>query len=94
MEGGQILHAFEMLHGRSIYRAPSADFIPYPYMPFYPWVVAQLTRIFGLSEQLGRCVSVASLLVLAGLTYLSVWRLPDHARLRERSGDGRIGSAP
>ncbi len=67
MEGAELTHSRELLAGRAIYRAPSADFIAFGYQPLYPAVVACLGRVFGLNPWTGRVVSIASTLVLASL---------------------------
>ncbi len=66
MEGGMLTHALQLAEGRSIYRAPSVEFIPYLYTPLYPALLAGLGQIFGLTYQLGRAISIVStVLVLA-----------------------------
>ena len=74
MEGGQLVQSYEILAGRFPYRAPSADYIAFPYQPLYAAVVAALGWIFGLSLPLARAVSIASTLACAGLVGRAVWR--------------------
>jgi hypothetical protein len=74
LEGGVLLHSYEMLAGHPLYRPPSADFIGFPYQPLYMAVVAVLGRVFGLSLPLARAVSLASSLALSGLVGRIVWR--------------------
>jgi hypothetical protein len=74
MEGGMLAHALQLSHGRSIYRAPSVEFIPYLYTPLYPAVVAGLGKLFGLSYQLGRAVSIASVVATLALMARAVTR--------------------
>jgi hypothetical protein len=74
MEGGVLLHSYEMLAGRAVYRAPSADFIAFSYQPLYMAVVAALGKLAGLSLPLARGVSIASTLVLAALVGRATWR--------------------
>jgi hypothetical protein len=73
MEGGQLVHSYEILAGRFPYRAPSADHIAFPYQPLYSAVVAGLGAVFGLSLPLARTVSIASTLALSALIGLAVW---------------------
>src|SRR5205807_6760411 len=40
LEGGSVEHVRRVLHGRSLYPAPSVDFVSYPYPPLYWWVSA------------------------------------------------------
>ncbi len=74
MEGGQLVQSYEILAGRFPYRAPSADYIAFPYQPLYAAVVAALGWVFGLSLPLARAVSIASTLACAGLVGRIVWR--------------------
>jgi hypothetical protein len=74
MEGGMLCHALRAMEGRPIYAPPSADFISYLYTPFYPYVLAALGKIFGLSYTLGRVVSIASFVATCGLLFRVVQR--------------------
>jgi 4-amino-4-deoxy-L-arabinose transferase-like glycosyltransferase len=49
MEGGSVGHVRRLLAGQQIYVAPSLDFIPYPYPPFYYYVSAAAAHLFGLT---------------------------------------------
>jgi 4-amino-4-deoxy-L-arabinose transferase-like glycosyltransferase len=83
MEGGMLGHALRVLEGKPIYAPPSVDFISYLYTPFYPFVVAMLGKVFGLSYLLGRVVSVLSFLVVLALGFRLVQR---------RTGGGLAGA--
>ena len=65
MEGGLLHHAMRIREGQGIYVPPSIDFIPYLYTPLYPAVLALFGNAFGLTYQLGRAVSVLSLVAIA-----------------------------
>jgi hypothetical protein len=67
MEGGQLVHSYEILAGRFPYRAPSADHIAFPYQPLYAVIVAGFGAIFGLSLPLARAISIACTLACAAL---------------------------
>jgi hypothetical protein len=67
MEGGQLVQSFEILAGRFPYRAPSADYLSFPYQPLYSAVVAGFGWVFGLSLPLARAVSITSTFVCAAL---------------------------
>src|SRR3954454_9653847 len=45
MEGGMLLHASRFAEGKTIYVAPSLDFIPYLYTPLYPALLAALSKL-------------------------------------------------
>ncbi len=74
MEGGMLCHALRAMERRPIYAPPSVDFISYLYTPLYPYLLAGLGKIFGLSYTLGRVISVASFLVVLGLAFRAVQR--------------------
>jgi hypothetical protein len=65
MEGGQLLEARQILHGRLPYGAPSAEHIALPYEPLYPALVAVLGKFAGLDLWTGRAVSIVCTVVLA-----------------------------
>ena len=72
MEGGNVYHAWRLLHGLPLYTSPSSSFAPFPYPPLYWVAVAGVGHFFGVSYAAARCVSIASLagasLVLAAVT--------------------------
>jgi hypothetical protein len=74
MEGGILTHAQQYAMGKNIYAQPSVDFISFVYTPLYPMVLAGLGKVFGLSYQLGRAVSVVSIAALVVLLSRSVVR--------------------
>ncbi|HKA87767.1 MAG TPA: hypothetical protein VKE22_08890 [Haliangiales bacterium] len=90
MEGGMLVHAWRLMHGLTIYPAPSVDFIPYLYTPGYPAVLAALGKVFGLGYPLGRAVSAASLVAVLGLAAWAVVRPVDDD---EDRGPGIAGAA-
>jgi hypothetical protein len=47
MEGGSVCHVERILNGQSLYCPPSLDFVPYIYTPFYFYVSAVLSHVFG-----------------------------------------------
>jgi hypothetical protein len=63
MEGGQLVQSYEILAGRFPFRAPSADYLPFPYQPFYAALVAALASVAGLSLPLARSVSIVATLI-------------------------------
>jgi hypothetical protein len=79
MEGGMLHHALRIRLGLGIYVPPSADFIPYLYTPLYPTLLALFGGPTGPSYLLGRAVSIAGLVGIAGTalaSLLSVARRP------------------
>jgi len=74
MEGGLLQHAQRISDGQGIYVAPSIDFIPYLYTPLYPGLIAFLGGAFGIGYQLGRALSILSLLGIAGVAFSSIAR--------------------
>ncbi len=71
MEGGVLHGAARIASGDGIYGPPSVDYISFLYTPLYPGFLALLGSIFGLSYQLGRAVSIASLLGLGVLAVVN-----------------------
>lgn len=67
MEGGVLHGAHRIEEGDGHYPPPSVDFIPFLYTPLYPGLLAVLGSVFGLSYQLGRFISVLSLLGIAAV---------------------------
>lgn len=65
MEGGLLIHGQRLSEGSSIYPEPSVEFIPYLYTPLYPTVLAMGGYLVDITYQLGRLISVASLLFLS-----------------------------
>lgn len=60
LEGATLWHAQRLVDGQPIYPAPSLAFVPLPYTPLYPALLALVGRAVGVSYTLGRAVSVAS----------------------------------
>ena len=81
MEGGMLNHALRLADGQGIYVPPSVDFIPYLYTPLYPWLLAQLGKIFGLSYALGRAVSAVAMVAVVALGAVAVAREAPRCRL-------------
>jgi hypothetical protein len=74
MEGGMLVHALRVAEGQPLYAPPSVDFVPYLYTPIYPTVLAGLGAITGLSYQLGRAVSVLSMLAVCATLAVAIVR--------------------
>jgi hypothetical protein len=88
MEGGMLHHALRIRLGQGIYVPPSADFIPYLYTPLYPTLLALFGGSSGPSYLLGRAVSVAGLVGIAGTALASLLGVP-----RRPVGAALTGSA-
>lgn len=71
MEGGMLVHVWRLRQGLPLYAAPSADFIPYIYPPFYPFV---LSLIGEPSYAVGRTVSLLGALAAAAAAVFAVRR--------------------
>ncbi len=70
MEGGVLHGAHRVAAGDGLYAAPSVDYVPFLYTPLYPGLLAALGGLTELSYQLGRAISIASLVGL-GLIVLA-----------------------
>jgi len=81
MEGGVLAHALRLKEGLQVYVAPSVDFVPFLYTPFYPTLIAWLSRIVPLGYTLGRSVSVVAFsLTLVTAVVVSLWPLRQQDR--------------
>jgi hypothetical protein len=81
IEGGSLNQVARVVHGQSLYTAPTVSWTPNIYPPLYYWVGALVTRAVGLSLPALRAVSVAASIGLA----VSVWVLVRH-ETREHVG--------
>ena len=72
LEGGAVEHVRRVLEGRTLYPAPSAGFVPYPYPPLYFWVSAGVSLVTGAGLLALRLVSIGASLASMGLLYLLV----------------------
>ena len=72
LEGGMVEQVGRVLHGRSLYPAPSIDNVAYPYPPLYIWVSALVARVTGLGYLPLRLVSIGASLASIGLLYTIV----------------------
>ena len=80
MEGGILEHVKRVLDGKTVYPAPSVDFVPFIYNPLYYYVAAPFCAALGLEMFPLRLVSflasVASFLLLflsSGNTRTAYW---------------------
>ncbi|HEY8038986.1 MAG TPA: hypothetical protein VIF15_04300, partial [Polyangiaceae bacterium] len=79
MEGGNVYHAYRVLHGLPIYVAPESGFAPFPYPPLYWIAVAAAGRMGGLDYATARAVSVGC---IAGTSLLLAVVVARHAPAR------------
>jgi hypothetical protein len=74
MEGGSVEHVGRLLAGQQLYQAPSLEFTPFIYAPFYYYVAAAFSSVMGLSFFSLRLVSVLASMGLFALVFLLVRR--------------------
>jgi hypothetical protein len=69
MDGGTLLHAHRLLHGRPIYveLTQEAGFLPNAYPPVLYFVLAGLGAVFGVDYPMGRLLSIAATMVAAAV---------------------------
>ncbi len=81
LEGATLWHAQRLADGLPLYPPPTIDFVPHPYPPLYPALLALLSRVGGggVSYALGRAVSTASFVGALAIGW----------RFVRRSGGGR-----
>ena len=87
MEGGVLHGAQRVADGDGLYPPPSVDFIPFLYTPLYPGLLAALGSITDVSYQLGRAISIASLLGLGAVAIAQ-----GRAALAGRAAAGVVGA--
>jgi hypothetical protein len=81
MEGASVQHAQRLLHGRPLYAAPSAEFIPYLYPPLAYVPMALAIALFGPTLLAARAASIACAL-------LALWLI---GRIAARAAGWRAG---
>lgn len=70
MEGGMLVHALRLHQDQPLYAAPSPDWVPYIYPPFYPWLIS----LFGEPSYLtGRSISLAGTVLASGAAIFALW---------------------
>ncbi|HEX8952089.1 MAG TPA: hypothetical protein VF945_09615, partial [Polyangia bacterium] len=61
LEGATLWHAQRLVDGLPLYPPPTIDFVPHPYPPLYPALLALLSHATGgVTYALGRALSLAS----------------------------------
>jgi hypothetical protein len=76
-EGGGLVHAYRILHGQPLYTPPDVGFMPFPYPPGHPLVIALLGSVFGINYTVGRLVSLLGIIgaaVLLGREVYKSWQ--------------------
>ncbi|MFB3881490.1 MAG: glycosyltransferase family 39 protein [Armatimonadota bacterium] len=74
MEGACVDHVQRVLEGKPLYVAPSLEFVPFVYPPFYFWVSAAAAKLIGVGFLPLRLVSLLSSLGCLALIFLMVRR--------------------
>ncbi|PYQ21413.1 MAG: hypothetical protein DMF81_15475 [Acidobacteria bacterium] len=74
LEGWTVESVRRVLAGKSLFVAPSVEWIPYPYTPLYTYSSAALASLIGVGFLAPRLVSLASAVGCLGLTFLLVRR--------------------
>ena len=78
MEGGLLTHALRIADGQGIYVAPSIEFVPYPYTPLFPGLLAAIGTLTGITYQTGRAISILSVLVTLAIAFHAIRRHANH----------------
>jgi hypothetical protein len=63
MEGGQLYHAYRLLHGQPVYDGCGQGYLPFPYPPVHFALLAALGSVVGLDYAMARLTSIGALLV-------------------------------
>ncbi len=87
MEGGLLTHASRIANGSGIYVPPSIAFVPFPYPPLYPGLIAGIGSLLGISYLVGRVISIISVAAIALLLIAEILRTTNqNVRLWAYSG--------
>jgi hypothetical protein len=86
MEGGQLYHAYRVMHGLPLYGDCSDGWISFAYPPMHAWVLATVGSVVGLDYLAARLVSIAAFLVTVWLLTREVTRAADTHVLRWVTG--------
>jgi hypothetical protein len=80
MEGGMLLHVWQVLQGKALYDQPSPEFMPFLYTPGYTYVSALFAEVFGVRLFALRLVSLlatlANVAMLARLVHIETRNVP------------------
>ena len=77
LEGAHMYHAWRMARGLPLYIDWTTGFATFPYPPLYWVAVRAASTAFGFTDQAGRSVSIASLIVsIATLSILAAKAAP------------------
>jgi len=74
MEGGSVEMVDRVLHGQSLYVAPTLHYVPYTYPPLYFWLSALVAHVTGIGFLPLRLVSFAASLGSLALLFFIVRR--------------------
>jgi len=74
LEGWTVDSARRVLEGKSLFVAPSLEFVPYIYTPLYTYAAAGLAKILGIGFLAPRLISLASAAGCLALTFSLVRR--------------------
>lgn len=72
MEGGSLQHLTRILSGQALYAAPSIDFVPYPYPPFYYYAAIPIANLTGVNLLSLRLLSLLATVATAVTLYALV----------------------
>jgi len=74
LESAHVYHAWRIAHRLPLYADPASGFATFPYPPLY-WVALDgAASVFGFTDQAGRAVSIASLLLAVAILAWQVVR--------------------
>jgi hypothetical protein len=74
LEGAMVDHVARVVHGQTLYPAPSVDFVAFGYGPLFAYVAAAISAVVGIGFVPLRLVSIGATLACFALLYAIVRR--------------------
>lgn len=81
LESAHVYHAWRLAHGLPLYADPARGFATFPYPPLYWLAIEWAAALLGFTDQAGRAVSIASLLVAMAILGWQVARAAPSRRV-------------
>jgi hypothetical protein len=67
MKGSMLDQILRIMQGKSLYQAPSVEYVPGLYQPFYYYLTALIAKVAGLNFTSARIISIVSILATGSM---------------------------
>lgn len=88
MEGSMLDQILRILQGKSLYQAPSVEYVPWLYQPFYYYLTALIAKAAGLTFPIARIISVLSTLATGSIIAFIVHKETNKSKFWTLIGTG------